>query len=253
MRKQPFFGVLYECKCPPPDTMDEKGWIPLLTRDEIERAFIDSAQGFGINKLGVDVAGGGRNFSVIVQRFTNYARKIHKTKDSDTMNLAERVINLKLQEKVRPEDIFTDSLGIGKGLYDVLHREKKTLGIHGVNAAKEPTTETDKEKFINLRAEMYWKARQWILGRAGGKLQRDDDWYQLTKVKYRVKLEGKKGKMQIISKEEMLKEGVASPDLADAFAMTFITPDIPPQDEEVIEMKERAEEGEFDPFNPFSM
>jgi len=249
MRQQPFFGVLYECITPKSDTTDERGWIPLLIRKDIENAFIEQASGFGINKLGVDVAGGGRNFSVICQRFTNYARKIHKSNDPDTMNLAERVINIKIAEKVRNQDVFTDNLGIGKGLYDVLSREKHTLGIHGVNAAKTPTNDVNKEKFINLRAEMYWKAREWIM--KGGKLLKDDDWYQLTKVKYRVKLEGSKGKMQIMSKEDMLKEGVLSPDLADAFAMTFVTDDIVPMDPEILEMRERQEEGEYDPMHPF--
>jgi len=71
---------------------------------------------------------------------------------------------------------------------------------------------------------MYWRAREWIL--RGGKLEKDDDWKQLTKIKY--KIADSSGRIKIMSKEEMLKEGVDSPDVADAFALTFARSDIPP-------------------------
>ena len=245
MRQQPFFGVLYECKRPPFGIMDDKGWIPLLTKDEIKNAFVDRVEGFGIEKLGVDVAGGGRNFSVIVKRHTNIARKIHKSEDPDTMNLAEKTINQMNIDKIPSSDTFVDSVGVGKGVYDILNREKP--GVYGINGGAKPTTEIEEKKFVNLRAELYWKARQWIKG--GGKLERDEDWFQLARVKYRTKLEGTKGKMIIMSKEEMMKEGIDSPDVADAFMMTFRTRDIPPMDKEEIEMMEQER---FDPHNPFS-
>lgn len=249
MKKQPFFGVLYECKRPEEGSMDERGWIPLLTRTDIERAFVTESKGFGINKLGLDIAGGGRNMSVAVQRHTNVARIIAKINDSDTMNFAELAINLREKLKISPYDMFTDSIGIGKGVYDILNRTKETAGIHGVQASSKPSL-MEQERFVNLRAEMYWKARQWILN--GGKLIKDDDWYQLTKIRYRIKLEGTRGKMAMMSKEDMLKEGTESPDVADAFAMTFVTDDIPPMDPEVEAMIEREEDRKMQFGNPFS-
>lgn len=253
MRKQPFFDVLYECNFPKSDIMDEKGWVPLFTRDELDRAMIENATGFGINKLGVDVAGGGRNFSVIVQRRTNFAKKIHKSNNPDTMSLAETIIGMAkdpIKERkylIRPEDIFIDSIGIGKGLYDILSRN--IPGVYGINVGSEPTDIQEKEKFVNLRAELYWKLRDWIL--QGGKLEKDDDWNQLLKIKYKVKLEGTKGKMQIISKEELAKQGIPSPDLADALALTFRTSDQAPVDEELLEQQRLHEERPIDPWNPF--
>lgn len=252
MRKQPFFDVLYECKFPQEGTVDEKGWVPLLTKGEVEGAMIDIGIGFGVNKLGVDVAGGGRNFSVIVQRYTNLARIVYKSHEPDTMLLAESVMNLKRKEdergqKILPQNILVDSLGIGKGMYDLLARNLP--GVFGVNGASEPMY--DRDRFVNLRAEMYWRAREWI--KSGGKLLKDDDWYQLADIKYKVKLSGGKGKMQIISKDDLLKEGIASPDIADAFAMTFAT-------EDVIARSEDEDFGIYGPdhpkinqFNPFEI
>ena len=250
MRKQPFFDVLYECKFPEEGMVDDKGWIPLLTRDEIDRAMVDIGVGFGVNKLGVDVAGGGNNFSVIVQRYTNLARIVHKTKESDTMLLGEAVMNFKKKEdergqKILPQNIAIDKIGIGRGLYDLL--SKNLHGIYGVDGAAQPLY--DKDTFINERAEMYWRAREWI--KKGGKLLRDDDWYQLAQIKYRVRLSGTKGKLQIISKDELLKQGILSPDVADAFAMTFVTDDIIADTEDEKEIEERY--SNIDIFNPFEI
>ncbi len=251
MRKQPFFDVLYECKRPKEGMSDERGWIPLLTRDEVESAMVDIGVGFGVNKLGVDVAGGGRNFSVIVQRYTNLARVVHKSNDSDTMSLAETVMNFKGKEDERgqiilPNNISVDMLGIGRGMYDLLSRNLP--GVYGVNGATQPIF--DKDRFVNARAEMYWRAMEWI--KQGGKLLKDDDWYQLTKIKYKIKLSGVKGKLQIISKEELLREGVQSPDVADALAMTFATEDVVAQEQQEREISD-AEYNNINLYNPFEI
>ena len=256
MRKQPFFDVLYECKFPASGLQDDKGWISLLTREEIERAMIEPPiNGFGINKLGVDVAGGGRNYSVIVQRHTNVAKIIHKTKESDTMCLAEKVIGMsrifgqKYKFNIHPSNIFVDMVGIGRGCYDLLNRE--IPGVWGINGGSEPTSIYEKEKYTNLRAELFWRTREWIL--KGGKLERNEDWFQLCQVKYRVKLEGTRGKLQIISKEELAGDGVLSPDVADALSMTFRTDDMVEVDREEVEEQERHQMGGFDPNDPFAL
>jgi len=250
MRQQPFFDVLYECIRPKEGMVDEKGWIQLLTRDEIESAMVDIGVGFGVNKIGVDVAGGGRNFSAIVQRYTNFARIVHKVSESDTMLLAEAVMNFKKKEDERgqvllPQNILVDMLGIGRGMYDLLSRNLP--GVYGVSGASKAT---DEDKFVNLRAEMYWKAMEWI--KKGGKLLRDDDWYQFTKIKYKIKLSGTKGKLQIISKDDLLKEGVQSPDIADSLAMTFASEDVIAQD---IKAKEVTDEQykKINLYNPFEI
>ena len=254
MRKQPFFDVLYECRFPKQGTVDEKGWIPLLTRDQVINALVKESTGFGINKIGCDVAGGGRNFSVIVQRHTNMAQVALKNQDPDTMNFAEAIINKKTAEGIWPEDISIDKVGVGKGAYDILNRNKETAGVYGINGADKPTTPQDEGRFINLRAELFWKAREWILG--GGKLLEEGDfetseWLELAKIKYKTKLEGTKGKMQIMPKDLMLKEGLQSPDIADGLSMTFRTLDVVHLDKEEQEILEAKEDQGINPFDPF--
>lgn len=211
MREQAFFDIFYEVKFPDADTIDEAGWVPLLTDIEVEQAFVENCEPFGDKRLGVDVAGGGQNYSVVVLRSTNLARKILKNRDSDTMALTGNVLNFTKEYNVRFDNIFVDKVGIGKGAYDRL--SEQTVGVNGINAGEEAT---DRMRFTNKRAEMYWRAREWVI--RGGKLEKDEDWYQLCKVKYKV---DSLGRMKIISKEELLRNGIDSPDVADAFALTF--------------------------------
>lgn len=216
MKDEALFDILYGCLFPPSDSMDAKGWFPLLTREEIDRAMVEADMPFGFFRLGCDVAGGGRNYSTVILRAYNVARKLYKKNEPDSMKFIEEAQKLQIQLGVLREDIFLDMVGIGKGAYD-RWRQVNDLLV-GVNGGAEPA---DKTKYVNLRAEMYWRAREWVL--RGGKLEKDDDWYQLSQVKYKV--QDGSGKIIIISKQEMLKNGIDSPDIADGFAMTFAKQD----------------------------
>ena len=225
MRKQPNFGVLYEVKFPPRDQIDQDGWIPLMTKEDIDRAMIEpnTMEGFGIRKAGADIAGGGRNFSIIVNRWTNLARVSYKANERDTMTVAEKIIANKEINRLNNQDVYTDKVGIGRGVYDILRR--MCGSVNGINAGDSPINSMYQDMYYNLRALMYWRLREWILG--GGKLEKNDDWYQLTKVYYRTSIEGtKRGKIQIMPKEVMLKRGIDSPDVADALSLTFATEDV---------------------------
>jgi hypothetical protein len=230
MREEALFDILYECKFPEAGAIDSKGWSLLLTDKDIERAFVTDEVPFAEKRLGCDVAGGGRNYSGIVLRAYNVAKKIYKENEPDTMKFAGVIVRFAKELKIKDNDISIDRVGVGKGAYDRLKEMKnKVRGISG------GTSPTNKLRFTNLRAEMYWRAREWIL--QGGKLEKDDDWYQLADIKYKVA--DSSAKLKIMSKQEMLREGIDSPDIADAFSMTFAKADIPPaykeQQQEVVE------------------
>lgn len=211
-RTKPLFGVLFECRFPSADAMIEGGWLPLLTEEDVERAFVEVDQPFGRRKLGADIAGGGRNYSTMVLRAYNMAEKVYKSQEPDTMLFVGNVLRFADNLAVKDNDIFVDSIGIGKGPTDRLREQRRDI-----NAVEGSTKPIDELKFANKRAEMYWRLREWIL--AGGKLRRDPDWYQLAKIKYKVT--DSSGKIIIMSKEKMLKEGIESPDVADGLSLTF--------------------------------
>ena len=131
-----------------------------MIKDDIDRAMVDTGtvKGFGINRLGVDVAGGGRNFSTMVNRSTNVAKLSYKANESDTMRLAEQVIANKDRNNIDNIDIGIDKVGIGRGAHDILRR--LTPGLIGINAGEKPLTSVDQEVYFNLRAQMYWKLRE---------------------------------------------------------------------------------------------
>jgi len=54
------FGILYECKFLEEGMVDEDGWIPLFKDSDIENAMMDEIEPFGEERLGADVAAGGR-------------------------------------------------------------------------------------------------------------------------------------------------------------------------------------------------
>lgn len=244
-RGKPFFGVLFDCKRPPKDTLDDKGWYSLLTRDDIDKAIVDEYVPFGINKLGADVAGGGKNFSTIVQRHTNVAKLRLKSNDPDTMNLAEDILGLRQNSFAGMDGIMIDETGEGKGCSDILMREIR--GVIPFNGAEKPRAKEDQDRFINIRASCYWRLRQWIL--KGGKLVRteeplEDTWYQLTQIKYKKSIERMRGKLQIMSKEEMAQNGIPSPDVGDGIMMTFYTEDVAlnlQEDDEMAKQNEKLD------------
>ena len=222
MQQQPLFDILYEVKFPEEEMMDTKGWMPLLSDRQVENAMSKGLQAFGNLRLGGDVAGGGRNYSVVVLRGYNVARKIFKENLRDTMQFGGHIRTFQQQLSVKANDVFIDATGIGKGLYDrfkEMEVDPKYGSVNGIYGASEPL---NKQMFANKRAENYWLAREWII--RGGQLEEDVDWMQLARVKYKV---NSSGKIIIMSKEEMLRNGIDSPDVADAFSLTFAKPDQP--------------------------
>ena len=75
----------------------------------------------------------------------------------------------------------------------------------------------DTNKFANLRAEMWGRMRDWL--DSGGCIPNDEDLIaDLTGLEYDVTT---KGQIILEKKKDMKKRGLASPDIADALALTF--------------------------------
>jgi hypothetical protein len=70
---------------------------------------------------------------------------------------------------------------------------------------------------MRLRDELWFKAREWFEARTAT-LNDDALIGELVSVKYKIT---SSGKLQVESKDEMKKRGNRSPDLADAFCLTF--------------------------------
>ncbi len=194
------------------DLIDESGYIPLFTLNQIKSAIYDSKPEpkiFPPSIMGVDVGAGGDK-SAIVIRNDLFAKVLFHQKLSSVMDLVS-IISQFIYE-YNPTLVVIDTTGVGQGVYDRLEeigfglRLKK--GIFGF-----PLSD---ERFVDKKAKYYWSLAEWI--NRGGKLIDNEAWYQLLTIKYKV-ISDRKIKIQ--SKEELLKKGIPSPDVADALALTF--------------------------------
>lgn len=213
MRGKPFFRVLYECKFPEAEAIDDRGWSPILSDDDIERAMADTEEvkHAGERRLGADIARTGENFTTFVLRSMNVAEVVLKAHSPDLTGTAGRVVLTTEEQKVIPENTFIDMVGVGAGVYDYLREQAKNY--RGVNVGL-PALEDS--RYANLRAEAYWRMREWI--KKGGKLKPHEDWMQLTKIRYKP---DHRGRIRVMSKDEMRALGIDSPDVADALMLTF--------------------------------
>lgn len=214
MRKEPFFKILYMCEFPEIGEMDEQGWTAIVTDKEVETAMAKQVTSTGTKRLGVDIGRGG-DYTAFVLRTDNYARVLEKNKDPDLMAQVGRVKRIMKDENILAKYVFIDDVGIGGGVVDRLKEE----GIK-VNAVKVGEKASEDSKFVNIKAEAYWRLRDWVL--RGASLEKNEDWFQICEIRYK---EDSSSRLKIESKEEMRKHGLSSPDVADALMLTFAKDD----------------------------
>lgn len=166
---------------------------------------------------GLDVARFGNDRTALAKRKGNVLlEKVKTWRNLDTMEVTGRV---KAEydatpEKEKPVVICVDVIGLGAGVVDRL----KELGIpvRGINVSESPAMG---ERYRNLRAELWHgKTLPWFQKRDCNLGDDVDLSGELTKVRFKIT---SNGKIQLESKEEMKKRGHPSPDIADAFVLTF--------------------------------
>ncbi len=209
--RKPFFDILYGCEFPPEDMTDLSGYTRLFPDSLLERSQRKDVIPYGEARLGADIAEGGGDFNAFVLRSANHARLLAKFQSADTMVAAGSIVQYGRENKVFDHNWFVDSLGVGKGVFDRLVEQKfAPFNVRFSERAGDP------KQFANQRAECYWAAFKWL--NEGGTLEPDVVWDQLSTIKYKV---DSSGRIQIIPKDEIRKQGYASPDVADAFVSTF--------------------------------
>ena len=211
-KRKPFFSVLYECKFPDADALDASGYYPLVSEEYLASRFAKQAiPFFGELRMGCDVAGEGQNYSVIVLRGRNGARRVYKEHTTDTMGFVVKI--LEVNKQYNPSKVYIDKVGIGKPVYDRLMEFPEIAGkLVGVQAGDRAE---DSSIYFNKRGEMFWRLKEWL---SVAYLENPDHWADLVDVRYKVQSDRT---VKIKSKDEMLKEGVVSPDVADALSLTF--------------------------------
>ena len=163
--------------------------------------------------IGVDPAIGDNDRTAIIRRRGRVAFHLQTLTNHNTMELAGYLKRIILDEK--PVKVYIDSIGIGAGVVDRL-REMGFSFVEGVNVAR---SANDKERFKNLRAELWSELRDWLMQEMSVQIPDDDELHgDLCGVGFKY---NSNGQLQIESKDEMRARGMQSPDRADALMHTF--------------------------------
>ena len=195
--------------------------------------------------VGVDPARFGSDSSVIFTRTGRDARMWPpiRLRGVDTMTLAARVsehVNF-LRSAGQQVVINVDGGGVGGGVIDRL----RSVGYE-VNEVQFGSRALDPKKYANRRAEIWGAMKDWL---KIGAIPIDEDLaIDLTSPEYGYTAQDQ---IQLERKESMKARGLASPDTADALAVTFaVTVPIPEAQQELgVEwgQRERDKVLNFDP------
>ena len=163
--------------------------------------------------IGVDVARFGDDRTVICVRQGLLLREVKVYTELSTMDAASAV--MACYGEFAPEAVFIDAGAMGAGVIDRLRQ----LGYSPTEVSFGGAA-MDAERYANMRVEMYFKCRDWLVG--GGVLPQDADLKtELAAVEYRFTSNGR----ILLEPKDKLKERMGrSPDLADALALTFAHP-----------------------------
>jgi hypothetical protein len=195
--------------------------------------------------IGVDVARFGDDESVLVVRKGRDARSIpaQRLRGLDTMQLASRVVEL--AQSLRADAVFVDGGGVGGGVVDRCRQLR--MAVHDVqfgSRADRSDFVTEGERYANKRAEMWGALRAWLV--TGAIEDSQDLRDQLVGPTYSF---SGKDEIQLERKADMRARGVASPDWADALALTFAYPVMTNLDAGHEGPHRPLVEAEYDPFS----
>jgi phage terminase large subunit len=192
----------------------------------------------GLQVAGLDIATGGSNETVFCPRHGPVVDQLICWSKQNTTETAWRA--QREMDAIRGKCLYYDAIGVGEGVKGTFFTSEQPLRFtaKAVISGEAPTDrlwddgKTSKQKFINVRAEMWWSVRT--------RFERTFDYVtkgitypledlisipndpkliaQLSNVLHYTK---ENGKIAIESKADMAKRGVASPDRADALIMAF--------------------------------
>lgn len=178
-------------------------------------------------RLGSDVAGMGRDDSVLCPRYGNYVPKfeVHQSAGkADHMHVAGMHTSYLYDKKTKA---FIDTIGEGAGVYSRLQE----LGYNNVfsckysEGAKGFHDITNQYEFVNMRAYCYWALRDWLNPKNGFGAALppcDKLMEEATETHWKFQSDGR---IIIEPKEDIKKRIKRSPDYMDALANTFYPDD----------------------------
>ena len=193
-----------------PSAGEDQFISPVMVDDAFSRERYDDKTAPII--IGVDPARGGADSTVIVVRQGRDLKKILRYRGEDTMTIVGRVIDA--IEEYKPVLTVIDEGGLGYGILDRLTEQRyKVRGVNFGSKSNKPLM------WGNKRAQMWGDMREWLKTASAPK-----DRQLKADLIGPMRKPDSKGTIFLEGKKEMKSRGLASPDAADALAVTFAFP-----------------------------
>lgn len=193
-----------------PNASDDQFIGNTLVDEAMERAAIADQSAPIV--VGVDPARFGADATVIAIRQGRDILAIKRYRGDDTMEVVGRVIDV--IEEYKPALVVIDEGGLGAGVVDRLKEQRyKVRGVNFGNKSTKPMM------YGNKRAEMWGAMKDWLKDASIPK-----DRYLKSDLIGPMMKPDSKGTIFLESKKDMKSRGLASPDAADAIAITFAFP-----------------------------
>jgi hypothetical protein len=193
-----------------PNASDDQFIPNMLVDDAMKRPKIKDLSAPII--LGVDPARFGADATVLAVRQGRDIVKLMKHRGDDTMTVVGHIIEA--IEEFKPAMVVIDEGGVGGGVVDRLKEQRYVVrGVNFGNKAKNP------KMWGNKRAEMWGAMREWLKTASI-----PEDRYLKSDLIGPMSKPDSRGTLFLESKKDMKSRGLASPDAADAIAVTFAFP-----------------------------
>lgn len=167
-------------------------------------------------RAGVDVAGPGEAETVVSIRQGPNRIALKPFTHADARG---PVVDYLRPFKDRLEQVNYDEIGTGH--YFGMALKDAGFPVRGVNVQE--TEAVDKERFKNQKAEYFWALRERAQRGDLGGITDAKEQAQLLTIRYQ---HNARGQVEIVGKPEMAKQGIPSPDRAEADMLAF-APDVP--------------------------
>ena len=235
---------------PDEGVMEDGGWTTLFNESDLHFVPYDPKWNpVGRSLMALDPAGEGQDTAEFCVRDRLRAAIVASEKTSNSKGLATQGVTLAAKYYVDPYDWVVDAFGVGHDVSMevalVTAHKHNPWRIYPVNTGEQSDDESDKDLYINKRAEGFYKLRNWC--RAGGEIM-ESPGIKEELLSIRMKRTAS-GKIQIMDKVTMRKLGIKSPNKADALSMTFLLDDSGGRHEEEF-VPDFISKQDFDPFNP---
>jgi hypothetical protein len=185
---------------------------------------MDEPKDVPLTHLGVDVARGGRDKTVLAGRRGAWFEALSKHPGQSTPNgpaVAALAIG-KLAGRADKVQINVDVIGVGAAVFDSLAMFCPVTGVNFAEGSK-ATDRSGRLRFVNKRAELYWAFREALDPELGDGMALPMDKELLADL-CAPKWMMKAGGVLVESKEEIVKRLGRSPDCADAVVLAYYNP-----------------------------